>query len=327
MDIGKLPNEILNSLVLNKLQNNRKEVIVRPSIGEDCGAVDFGREICVISTDPITGTENQIGTIAVNVALNDIASSGAEPIGLMVTMLIPPEASLSSVENIVNQLAEEAKKTNVDIIGGHTEVTDAVNRFVLSITAIGKTINRTVVRTSDAKPDDDLILTKYAGLEGTSILAYDYEKELTDKFGKEIVENAKSLIQDISVIKEGLIAAKFGAHAMHDVTEGGVLGAVWEMCHASGCGAKVYKNEIPVLKETKLICEHFDLDPLKLISSGCMLIACENGVRLTEELSDNGIKAVIIGKLTREKNIILSTDYQDIMIQPPESDELYKVSK
>ncbi|NLZ51873.1 MAG: AIR synthase, partial [Thermoanaerobacteraceae bacterium] len=96
---------------------------------------------------------------------------------------------------------------------------------------------------------------------------------------------------------------------------------------ASGCGAKVYKNEIPVLKETKLICEHFDLDPLKLISSGCMLIACENGVRLTEELSDNGIKAVIIGKLTREKNIILSTDYQDIMIQPPESDELYKVSK
>ena len=110
MKIGKMPNEILETLVLNKFRNNRKEVIVRPSVGEDCGAVDFGREICVISTDPITGTESRIGTIAVNVALNDIASSGAEPIGLMVTMLIPPDASLSDVENVVNQLAEEAAK-------------------------------------------------------------------------------------------------------------------------------------------------------------------------------------------------------------------------
>ncbi|NLX76680.1 MAG: AIR synthase [Clostridiaceae bacterium] len=326
MKIGKMPNEILETLVLNKFRNNRKEVIVRPSVGEDCGAVDFGREICVISTDPITGTESRIGTIAVNVALNDIASSGAEPIGLMVTMLIPPDASLSDVENVVNQLAEEAAKTNVDIIGGHTEVTDAVNRFVMSITAIGRTINRTVIRTSGAKPDDDLVLTKYAGLEGTSILAHDYEKELEIKLGKEIVGTAKNFINSISVIKEGLIAAKFGAHAMHDVTEGGVLGAVWEMCHASGCGAVVYKNKIPVLKETRLICEHFNIDPLKLISSGCMLIACENGGRLSEELSDIGVKAAVIGRITGDRSILLSENEKDVIIPPPESDELYKVN-
>lgn len=327
MEIGKLPNEILNSLILNKLKKNRKEVIVRPSIGEDCGMVDFGGEICVISTDPITGTESQIGTIAVNVALNDIASSGAEPIGLMVTMLIPPGASLTDIEKVINQLTEEATKTNVDIIGGHTEITDAVNRFVLSITAIGKTISRNIIKTSGAKPGDDLILTKYAGLEGTSVLAFDYEEELVDKFGREVVETAKSLMNNISVVKEGLIAAKFGAHAMHDVTEGGVLGAVWEMCHASDCGAKIYKNKIPVLTETKMICEHFNIDPYKLISSGCMLIACENGERLKETLSANGINAVIIGKITGDKNIILSTESTDIIIPPPESDELYKINK
>lgn len=327
MEIGKLPNETLKSLILNKIQNNRKEVLVRPSVGEDCGAVDFGEEICVISTDPITGTENQIGTIAVNVALNDIASSGAEPVGLMVTMLIPPQATLSSVENVIDQLTQTAAKSNVDIIGGHTEVTDAVNRFVLSITAIGKTLNRTVIKTSGAKPGDDLILTKFAGLEGTSILAFDYQKELAERFGNELIESAKSLINQISVVEEGLIAARFGAHAMHDVTEGGVLGAIWEMCHASGCGAKVYKNAIPVLKETKLICEYFNIDPLKLISSGCMLIACENGLKLTEELLKKGIKAVIIGEITQDKGIILSGDCHDIMIPPPESDELYKVNK
>ncbi|HEY8422140.1 MAG TPA: AIR synthase family protein [Thermoclostridium sp.] len=327
MEIGKLPNEVLNSLVLNKLHNSRKEVLVRPSIGEDCGVVDFGGEICVISTDPITGTENQIGRIAVNVALNDIASSGAEPIGLMVTMLIPPAASLQDVENVIGQLTEEASKSNVDIIGGHTEITDAVNRFVLSITAIGKTINRTIIKTSGAKPGDDLILTKYAGLEGTSILAFDYEKELSNKFGKKLVETAKSLMDNISVVKEGTIAARFGAHAMHDVTEGGVFGAVWEMCNASGCGAIVYKNAIPVLNETKLICEHFNIDPFKLISSGCMLIACENGEKLTAELSHNGIKAAVIGKMTTGNDIKLSTEDGDLIIPPPKSDELYKVNK
>jgi len=89
---------VLNSLILGKLQNRRSEVLLRPSIGEDCSAVDFGREICIISTDPITGTENQIGTIGVNVALNDLASSGAEPVGITVTLLIPPDASMSDVE-------------------------------------------------------------------------------------------------------------------------------------------------------------------------------------------------------------------------------------
>lgn len=327
MKIGKLPNEILNSLVLDKLQKKRNEVLVRPSVGEDCSAVDFGREICVISTDPITGTKNQIGRIGVNVALNDLASSGAEPVGLMVTMLIPPNAGMSDIENIISQLSDEAAKLNVDIIGGHTEVTDAVTRFVLSITAVGKSINRNIITTSGAKPGDDLILTKYAGIEGTSILAFDYEEELASKFGMEIVEKAKSLINSISVVNEGLIAAKLGAHAMHDVTEGGVLGAVWEMCHASGCGAHVYKERIPVLNETRLICDYFNIDPYRLISSGCMLIACENGEKLVQELSENGIKAVVIGRMTGDRNILLSDESGDVTISSPESDELYKVNK
>jgi len=327
MKIGKLPNDILSSMILSKLQNKRDEVILRPSVGEDCGAVDFGREICIISTDPITGTENRIGKIGVNVALNDLASSGAEPVGLTVTLLIPPDALMQEVENVIDELAEEAAKLCVDIIGGHTEVTDAVTRFVLSITAIGKSIGRNVITTAGAKPGDDLVLTKYAGMEGTSILAIEHEDELTARFGRETVEKAKSLIDCISVIKEGIIAARFGAHAMHDVTEGGILGAVWEMSRASGCGALVYKEKIPVLDETRLICDYFMIDPYRLISSGCMLIACKNGEDLVRELVNNGINAVIIGKMTQEKDVLLSSESGITAIAPPESDELYKISK
>ncbi|NLK68084.1 MAG: AIR synthase, partial [Clostridiaceae bacterium] len=126
MEIGKLSNEKLQKIILNKIEAKRDEVILKPTIGEDCGALDFGEEYCVISTDPITGTENKIGVLAVNVALNDIAASGAVPIGIMVTMLIPPNATESDIDNIMDQLSKTASQANIDIIGGHTEITDAV---------------------------------------------------------------------------------------------------------------------------------------------------------------------------------------------------------
>jgi len=327
MEIGKLPNEVLKSLVFNNIKGSRKEVLVRPSIGEDCAAVDFGQELCVISSDPITGTDNEIGTIAVHVSCNDIAASGAEPIGIMVTILVPPKANESSLEKVIKQLSSTAASLNVDILGGHTEVTDAVNRYVISVTAVGKTIGKYVVKTSGAMPGDDLILTKYAALEGTSILAHEHSFELSAVLGSQNVSKAQELVDQISVIKEGLISARFGAHAMHDVTEGGVLGAVWEMCDASGCGAEVFENQIPILDVTRQICRHFDIDPLKLISSGSMLIAAKDGAALVEKLQNEGIKASIIGTATSGKEMVLHTEKGTVMISPPGSDELYKVKK
>jgi thiamin-phosphate kinase len=327
MEIGKLPNEVLRFLILDKIRNTRKEVLVNPAVGEDCSAVDFGQELCVISSDPITGTENEIGRIAVHVSCNDIAASGAEPIGIMVTMLIPPNASMASVEKIMKQLANTATASNVDVIGGHTEVTDAVNRFVISVTAIGKTIGKNIIRTSGVKPGDSFILTKTAGLEGTAIIAFDNQKELSQKFGSQLVIDAKKLLAQLSVVKEGMIAAKQGVHAMHDVTEGGVLGAVWEMCDASGCGAEIYKDSIPILDVTKTICNYFNINPLKLISSGCMLIAAEGGSALVEMLAGEGIQATIIGKATEKKSRLLITESGAVIIPSPKSDELYKVKK
>lgn len=327
MEIGKLPNEVLRYLILDKIRNTRQEILVNPAVGEDCSAVDFGQELCVISSDPITGTENEIGRIAVHVSCNDIAASGAEPIGIMVTLLIPPTASLSSVEKIMKQLANTATAYHVDVIGGHTEVTDAVNRFVLSITAIGKTINRNITKTSGVKPGDCFILTKTAGLEGTAIIAYENQKELAHKFGSKLVIEAKKLMHQLSVVKEGMIAARHGVHAMHDVTEGGVLGAVWEMCDASGCGAEIILNDIPVLEVTRTICNYYNINPLKLISSGCMLIAAEPGSPVAEILEGEGIKATIIGRATDKKSRLLVTDTGVVMIPSPKSDELYKVVK
>lgn len=325
MKIGKIPNGVLKEIVLDKIKNNRKEILIRPKVGEDCCAVDFGNNVCVLSSDPITGAENEVGRLAVHISCNDVASCGAEPLGLLVTILVPPRATQSDLELVMSQISDTASSLNVDIIGGHTEVTSAVNRFVIITTAVGHVLKDKLVSTSGAMVGDDIIITKYAGIEGTAIIAHDKEKELMDKIERDVLEKAKSLVKDISVVKEGIIAGRFGVNSMHDITEGGVLGAVWEVAEASEKGAVVYADKIPVMEETLKICNIFNIDPFRLISSGCMIITCKNGKDLVKELESNGIKATIIGQITEgnKKQLVLKDGYAEI--DEPLSDELYKV--
>lgn len=324
MDIGKVPNDILKNIILDKIRYSRDEVLIRPKIGEDCSALDFGQYACVLSTDPITGAANEIGRIAVHISCNDIASCGVQPLGLMVTILAPPGASEKDLETIMTQICETAADLGVDILGGHTEVTDAVNRFVIMGTAVGKVLKEHMVSTSGAKAGDSIVITKSAGIEGTAIIAHDREEELVKVFGKAVVERAKSFINEVSVVKEGVVAGEFVVNSMHDVTEGGVLGAIWEVAEASEVGVVIYKESIPVEPETLLISRYFGINPYKLISSGSMIITCREGENLVKKLAENSIKATVIGKITEAKERLLIDGSAVEPIKQPESDELYK---
>lgn len=325
METGKIPNSILKEMILDKLPAKRSEVLVRPGIGEDCSAVDFGEYICVLSGDPITGTTSETGRLAVHISCNDIASCGIEPLGLLVTLLAPSGTTEKELEYVMGQLTETAAALNVDILGGHTEITSSVNRLIINTTAIGKSLKGRMITTSGAKPGDSLIMTKSAGIEGTAILAFDRESELTAKLGKEVIGEAKGFMDCISVIKEGLIAGDFGASAMHDVTEGGILGAVWEMCEASGTGCLVHENLIPVAMSTSCICEYYNINPFRLISSGCMLIACSDGEGLVAELQKQNIAAAVIGRMTGDGKKLLDATGNAVELTPPGSDELFRV--
>lgn len=328
MESGKVPNDVLNKIVLSKINKVRKDIILRPGIGEDCTAIDFGKYACILSTDPITGAANEIGHLAVHISCNDIASCGVEPLGLMVTILCPvgtPEAELGKV---MEQICETAAGMKVEIIGGHTEITSAVNRIVVSTTAVGKALRDKVVSSRGAQPGDSVVMTKSAGLEGTAILANDFSGRLKDKLSQEQLNKAKSFMDSISVIKEGVLAGEFGATAMHDITEGGVLGAAWEIAEASETGIILDRDKIPVEEVTKAICSVFNLDVLKLISSGSMFITCKNGEELVRLLEENNIRAAVIGSITsnRSEKLLISKKEGTVKeIEPPDSDELYKV--
>jgi hydrogenase expression/formation protein HypE len=327
LEIGKIPNDILKRIVLDNIKHNRNEVLVRPAIGEDCSVVDFGESVCVLSSDPITGAINEVGRLAVHISCNDVASCGVGPLGLIITILAPEATTESELDFVMKQICDAAHSINVDIIGGHTEITTAVNRIIIITTAVGKMLKDKLVTTSGAQPGDYIVMTKTAGLEGTAIIAADREEELIKVLGCEVVNEAKSFINNISVVRDGTIAGGYGVSSMHDATEGGILGALWEVAEASGVGVVIYKKNLPIADATSMICEYYKIDPLKLISSGCMIITCSNGNGLVDELLKNNVKATIIGRITQNKEKLLVDGEREYKIAQPESDELYKVMR
>jgi len=324
MKEGKLDFDDLRNIILNNKTIKRSEVKVRNDVGEDCSIIDFGDCEGIFSTDPITGADENVGKLAVHINCNDIASCGGEPIGILVTILAPTSSSLEEINKVMKEIDEEAAKISVEIIGGHTEVTSAVNKMVISVTVIGKNLKGKSIKTADAKLDDDIIVTKSLGLEGTYILINDYEERIQKILSKEEIEFGKSLINKISVLEEGKIGCGFGVNSMHDITEGGLLGGLFEVAMASNTGFKIYKDKIPMLDITKKVCEEFKIDPLRLISSGSMLITSKDGEALVKKLKENGIDASVIGKICREGGILVNKG-NEINVEPPKRDELFNI--
>lgn len=325
MEIGKLPNHVLKEIVFDNIKYKRKEIIQGAAIGEDNAIIDFGEEVCIISTDPITGATKDIGRLAIYISSNDVASSGAEPIGALLTILAPPSTTEEDIELMMNEAGEAAKELKIEIMGGHTEITHAVNRVVISTTIIGKQKKKNIIDSRNVKVGNKVLITKHAGIEGTSILAKELEEFLEYKIEKGKIIEAQNMGKMISVIKEGIICGEIGVNYMHDITEGGILGAVWEGAIAVEKGIKIYENLIPIKEVTKEISSILDIDPYRLISSGSMLIIAEEEKVsiIEEELKREGIEVTTIGEII-QKGIFIDRDGKLENIEPPASDELYK---
>ena len=212
----------------------------------------------------------------------------------------------------------------VEIIGGHTEITPAVNKPVIVSTAIGRQPKNKIKQ--EIKTGDKIFITKYCGIEGTGIIACDCRDEVKSILTSEELDEAEAMLDMVSVVKEGVIAGDIGVSAMHDITEGGVLGAVWELCQVAGLGAEINIADIPVKPVTQKICAHFDIDYLRLISSGCMLIIAPPEKQQELESRIDMIKC--IGEVKpADFGVMMITDKGAEVIAPPESDELYKAVK
>lgn len=326
MKIGKVPESVLKRAVFRQIQTKREEVLVGAGVGEDCAAIELKEdEVFVISTDPITGTSKDVGYVAMHVTANDLASSGAEPVGVMLTILLPENFEEGDLKVLMKQMEEAASSLNLQIMGGHTEVTAVVNQPLITVAGVGKAKKDRLITTSGAKPGNDVVISKWIGLEGTSIIAKEKSDVLLEKFSGNFVEKAQDFDKYMSVVPEAAVAVSSNVSAMHDVTEGGIFGALWEVAEASGVGLEIDMKKIPIRQETIEVCEVFDINPYGLISSGSMLMTCENGYDLVRELEKKGIPATVVGKVTDGNDRILRNEDEVRFLEPPKQDELYKI--
>lgn len=325
MVTGKLPNDLLEKIVLKYITHKKDDIIAGAAVGLDNALVDFGDEVAILSTDPITGAVKGIGSLAVNISCNDVSTSGGTPIGLLLTILAPPETTHEDIEHIMKDAGETAKELDVEIMGGHTEITDAVNKIVVSTTVIGKIKKDKLQSIDKINIGDKILMSKNTAIEGTAILLNDLESYFIDKMDMYSIKEGQKYSKHLSVLKEGKIGGNIGLNYMHDITEGGVLGAVWEAQRAIKKGVKIYKDLIPTTSITKELCSVLDIDPLRLISSGSMLMVAndEQIERLKKEYEKNNILLTIIGEII-EDGILLVVDGKEEVIEAPYADELYR---
>ncbi len=325
---GKLPKEVLEKTVFKWLGAKRKDVLLWPAYGEDAAVVDVPKRRLVIACDPITGSRKLLGWLSVHINANDVAVCGAKPAWFSSCILLPKNDE-HLFASIVKQIHRAASELHVSVITGHSEVALHISEPIIIGTMIGIVEGNKYYMTRGAKPGDKILMTKTAAIEGTAILATDLSEALSSKIDKRLLKRASMFYRKISVVNEAIKIASTGlATAMHDPTEGGLLGGLYEMSEASGTGFIVYENAIPIARETKIICETLRCDPLKLISSGTLIASFRgNYKKIISALKRAGIKAAIIGEVVPKKygRKVIRSEGTVESIKSTVTDELWRI--
>ena len=324
MKTGKLPEEILVRSVLQQIGHRRKEVLCGPAVGADCAALQTSPdEILLLSSDPITGAVKGIGGHSIHITANDLAASGAEPVAVLLTVLLPEGTEEAEVREMVRSAEEVCARLQIEILGGHTEITPVVTQPVISVTGIGKCARKDLMRTEMVRPGQDIVVTKWIGLEASAILARERAEYLRGRIPDEMIREAASFIKYLSVVPDAAEARKNGAVFMHDITEGGILGALWEAAEAGQTGIEADLEAVPVRDETRRICEAFAVDPMQIMSSGSLLVIAEDGGKIVRALQKKGIPAAVIGRTTEKKDRVLRCADTVHTLTSPKPDALY----
>lgn len=302
LPVGKLPAAALETL-LSSLGPGDDRLIVGPRAGEDAAVITFGDRALVVATDPVTFATDRIGSYAVHVNANDVAVLGARPRWFFAVLLLPESsASPEMAGAIMRDVAQACRGLGVSVGGGHTEITAQLERPIVVGQMLGEVPLAGLIRKARLSPGDCVLLTHGAAIEGTAILARERRDILGQHLNGDVIGRAEQLLNDpgISVVKAALAAISSAeVHAMHDPTEGGVVSGLIELASVAGCGLQVFGDLIPVLPETRAVCDVFGLDPLRLIASGALLVAGspDQMARVRDTLGAIGIPSAVVAEV------------------------------
>lgn len=326
MKTGKLDWRFMNKLI-SILPIEDIDMVMGPAQGEDAAVIRLRDGFLVIHSDPITTGVKRAGYLAIHVAGNDIAVRGVRPRWFLPVILFPATLREEDILEFFEDMNQALRELNGIIVGGHTEVTPGINRPIVSVTAFGYTSKR-VILTRDARPGDLVYIIGRVGGEGVGIAAWDFEKALLDRdISISLVNTAKKYIYEISVVEPALKIRNY-VNTMHDATEGGILQALREIAIASRVSITVNRDSIKLEEPVVAISRALGLDPLRLLSSGCIVatIPPANRVDFEHELESINTIYSLVGVVERgnsqvfiRHNDLIEVINEDIV------DEIYKL--
>jgi hydrogenase maturation factor len=325
LPLGKLPPDLMRDL-LGRLAPTDPAVLVGPGPGLDCAVLDIGDQLLVLKSDPITFATASIGRYAVTINANDVAVFGAQPRWFLATVFLAPGRTDSEAKALLVDIQSTCQALGAELIGGHTEVTAGLDRPIVAGTMIGVVDRTRLITPRGAQPGDVLLLTKGIPLEAASVLARDHARHF-EHLRPETLEVARGYLDrpGLSVVAEALAAADTGAvTAMHDPTEGGLVGALWELSEAAGVALQIDLDAIPILPEAADICRAAGMDPLSSLASGALLITTrpEGAQAVLGAVSRAGIAINRIGSVVAGEGVAMRKEENEVLAPRPSRDAL-----
>lgn len=332
--IGKIDLDTFTSFLLPRLGKSDETVIVPPKTGVDAAVIDIGNDrVLIIAEDPIFAIPQQplemFGWYTVHIGASDVAVMGVKPRYMTYSLLMPPETKEEDFRTIVDAIHRAALELEIAIVGGHTGYYPGFAApTVGGVTVFAVADKHGYVTPAGAMPGDDVVLTKGPAIETAGILSVIKEKQLLERYSPSLVEKAKALCKQMTVVADALLAMDSGGvTAMHDATEGGVIGGLFEIASASEVGMEIHEAAFVYPDEVRMVCEAFEIDPIAAIAEGSLLITVRpnRSNSIVHKLRAAGIGASIVGKVTDdiETRIIERRDGTIAPLEIPRQDPFW----
>ena len=326
MKIGKVSQTVLKRSMLKPLQFTRKEAMFAPTVEEMCyGVVCKEDEELLCASTVLYGDEKDLGVFALAQVLNHLATRGAKMVGASVHIMLPPHAYESRLKAMMEYVEAAGSMHRVQILHAKAEISPAVSKAVLYLNGIGILKKEAFIQSSMGKSGQDIVLLKWIGLEGTFRAMREKEEELKERFVPTFLNKIKQMESQLFSEEEIEIAKQHGASAMHQITEGGVLAALWEVAEASGVGLEVELKNMSIRQETVEICEFCHLNQYQLTATGSVLILTDRGEELVQKYEEAGIQASLLGRTTAEAERVILSGEEKRFLDRPAADELLKL--
>jgi len=331
MNYGKLSGDIYERSIVKVIKNNsieNRKLYNGAEIGDFCAVSSYG-DNAFASAQASAGGRHAVKR-AYEAALNVIVPScGLMQFGshacAQISLFVPERFREIKVRELFAETAQRAEELRIPIVGVNVQVLPWIQMATAScVMYIGNPDKKKAQR---AAPGEDIVMTKWIGLEGTALIARDDADKLKMRYPADIVDAAADFLKYLSVLPEAATAVKSGASYMQAAREGGIFGGLWELAANNSVGLVADLERIPVRQETVEVCEYFDLNPYELMAGGSLLITCPNGGALVKALADCGIAAAVIGKITNGNDRVIRHEEESRFLEPVRGDEIYKYYK